>query len=297
MSNAIELPKIWSRGIRFKAYELDKGLSRQKIIESLKKNKVDMDEEQDGWLVKYPFFESEDNKIVSYLYVKFERDGAASKVKGEEIKVPKYTSCNIHYESKVITVSTSSASKLSGLVENEMFEQIRELTRITPSTYSGDFLFWLTYINDQKNKKISEDIIIKDIRAISSKLEKLNLSDAVSAHSDVVSYIEARLILALYGFQDGANISIKASGETYKLELSSDGRIYAKSGSDLGDEEKAIHALQIHNILKRCHDIYTKTTESQDWNKTKNDYQENLLTGCITDLSDRLKEYKSETEK
>ena len=165
MSNRIELPQIWGRGIRYKVYKLDRAIDHETILGDLSKYAGNTSNEKNGWLIDYPYFKTEDGNVVAFLYVTFKRDAKASRVKREEINVPEYVSCNFIFDENLVIVSTSSDSKLSNLVEKKMFAPLRALAQIVPCVYSGDFLYWLAYSHDRNGGKIAENINVTDIQA------------------------------------------------------------------------------------------------------------------------------------
>lgn len=300
MSNQNELPQIWSRGIRFKVYKLDSPLEYKKVVKCLSNYNGNTSNQEEGWLTEYPYFKTEESDVAAFLYVTFKRDAGASRVKREEIRVPEYVSCNFFFKQNLVIVSTSSGSKLSNLVEKKMFDPIRELARIDPCGYSGDFLYWLAYKHDRKEMKITDNIHVADIQAISSEREQFNVSDAVSANSKVTSHIEAQVLLAIYGFANGASISINADKKDHRLKLSSDGRIYTKHGMDIEtNEDKAMYALYIHKIIQKCYkEYYIDKEGGEEWEKNKKEYRQSLFKKSIDALSDLVKDFgKSADEK
>ena len=299
MYNQIELPQIWSRGIRFKVYQLDSTIEYKKVAKCLSNYSGNTSNQKEGWLTEYPYFKTDDSDVAAFLYVTFKRDAGASRVKREEIRVPEYVSCNYFFKENLVIVSTSSGPKLSNLVEKKMFGPIRALARIDPCGYSGDFLYWLAYKHDRKEMKITDNIHVADIQAISSEREQLNVSDAVSANTKVTSHIEAQVLLALYGFANGASVSINADKKDHHLKLLSDGRIYAKHGLDIEtNEDKAMYALYIHQIIQECYREYSIDKEGEEWEKNKKEYRQSLFKKSIGTLSDLVKGFeKSADEK
>ena len=296
MYNQIELPQIWSRGIRFKVYQLDSTIEYKKVAKCLSNYSGNTSNQKEGWLTEYPYFKTDDGDVAAFLYVTFKRDAGASRVKREEIRVPEYVSCNFFFKQNLVIVSTSSGSKLNNLVEKKMFNPIRALARIYSCDYSGDFLYWLAYKHD--HKEMIENIHVADIQAISSEREQFSVSDAVIANTKVTSHIEAQVLLALYGFANGASISINADKKDHSLKLSSDGRIYTKHGLDIEtNEDKAMYALYIHEIIQKCYREYS-IEKGGEWEKNKKEYRQSLFEKSIDALSDLVKDFgKSADEK
>lgn len=295
MSNQIEIPQIWKMGIRYKVYQLDNSLDYEKLVEKLSKYSANTSNEKDGWLIKYPYFKTDNGNVAAILYVVFKRDAGASRVKREEIKVPEYVNCNFFFEEKIIIVSTSNSYKLSNLVEKVIFEPIQAITRIIPCVYSGDFIYWLAYKYDRKGRKITDNMHIADIQAISSERENFNISDAVSANTNVTSHIEAQVILALSGFTNGASLVLNKDGKDHRFKLSSDGRIYAKNGLYIEtNEEKAMYALYVHNIIQECYEEYSKDI-SGEWEINKKEYQQSLFKNSVNSLLVLTEESRGDT--
>ena len=162
--------------------------------------------------------------------------------------------------------------------------------------YTPDFLFWLAYKYDIAGKKITNDIIITDITAISSEREKFNLTDSITATTEVTNHIEAKILLALYGFANGARLRINKDKKDFNIKLSADGRISAKQGVNIDTkEEKVLYALNIHNIIQKCYKEYSKD-KKVEWKTNKKDYQRGLLKNSVDALSSLIKDFDESTE-
>ena len=201
MSENKKYTPIWSRGINFKVYEFNNKIKYDVLLKNLKHYSGNVVQQKEGWLTDNPYLRTEDENIASFIYTTFKRDAGASRVEGHDVYVPEYISCNFYFEEKLIIVSTASDSKLN-YVEKKIFDTIHSLTDPYGCNYTPDFLFWLAYKYDIAGKKITNDIIITDITAISSEREKFNLTDSITATTEVTNHIEAKILLALYGVNE-----------------------------------------------------------------------------------------------
>ena len=295
MSNKKNFIPIWSRGINFKVYEFDNKIKYDVLLKNLKHYRGDVVQQKEGWLTDYPYLRTEDENIASFIYTTFRRDVGASRVEGHDVYVPEYISCNFHFEEKLIIVSTASDSKLN-YVEKKIFNTIQSLTNPNGCNYTPDFLFWLAYKYDIAEKKIANDIIITDITAISSEREKFNVTGAVTATTEVINHIEAKIILALHGFANGASLKINKDKKDFKLKLSADGRISATQVVNIDTkEDKALYALDIHNIIQECYKEYSKD-KKVEWKIDKDDYRRGLLKDSVDALYSLIKDFNESTE-
>lgn len=292
MTEQIEIPSFWKNSINFKAYKLDRSLNYEELIEILRKNGGNLEQNKKGWLAKYPHFKTNDKNIASFIYVNFKKNTRASRHLGFEVIEPEYFGFTFYFSYKLIIVSTSNNFKLSYLVERDAFTPIRTLTNISGCGYSGDFLFWLAYRFDTDNRKINNDIIIDDITAISSSHENLNLQDAVSSNTRVTKHIETQIILGLNKFATATISKFKSNGNYYTFNLYFDGRVKAKHAEVETKEEKVMYAKQIHDIIQSAHEEYNKIADVEEWRKLKDDFSRTLLESGLS----RLKEYVVETK-
>ena len=150
--------------------------------------------------------------------------------------------------------------------------------------YSPDFIFWLIYKHDNGYAKITKKLIIEDIRAISSEIEKFNLSGACGANSNVMKYTQAKTLLALTGQAKGARLLLKTPHEEYAFKFASDGRINSEKRDLVENEEKVRYALEIHNLLQEAYAEYTKIRDTVEWKTHSNEYRYNLITACMDDF-------------
>ena len=296
MSDNKNITPIWSRGINFKVYGLDNKIKYDVLLKNLKHYRGDVLQQKEGWLTDNPYLKTEDENIASFIYTRFRRDAGASRVEGHDVYVPESISCNFHFEEKLIIVSTANDSKLNYLVEKKIFDTIRSLTDPYGCNYKPDFLFWLAYKYDIDGKKITNDIKVTDITAISSEREKFNLTDAVTANTEVTNHIEAKILLALYGFANGARLKINMNKKDYNLKLSADGRISATPGVNIDTkEDKALYALNIHHIIQKCYEEYSKD-KKLEWDNNKKNYRQSLLKDIVKSLSSLFEDFDESTE-
>lgn len=285
MSNEIELQPIWTRGLFFKVYRMGKELTYSGLLENITKYSGDKKTRKQGWLVTYPYFTTDDNNFVSFLYISFKKNTKLSELEGKEVLEHEYIGFVFDFEERLILVSTTNASKLNSLVEEKAFEPINNLCEIHDYRYSGDFFFWLAYMNDINNGNINKNIVIKKISAISSSRESFNLSEAVSTNGDISDILEAKVILGLNKSAKVIKMYIDSCGEIYELNLVDDGRIRAKYGKRTDSiEEKATYAKNIHNIIQNMYLLYKNVASSPEWEIAKDSYSSGLIKTGIEEL-------------
>ena len=142
MTDQLDMP-IWTKGINFKAYKLDKGITLEDLKSNLSKRSGNYEKRTEGWLTEegyFPRFKTIDN-LAYFIYMRFARDGNASRVQGSDVWRYHPIGCAIDIENNLIIVSTSSQTAIKGMVEERMFEPIRALSNIESYSYNGDFLF------------------------------------------------------------------------------------------------------------------------------------------------------------
>lgn len=280
---------IWSRSISFRAYIIDKVIKLEELEKAIKKYKNK--DKKEGWLVDTPYFKSKDNNIATFLYISYRRDAGASRVEGHEVYVPDPIGVSFYFKEKLIIVSTANDSKLRSTVEKKIFGTIASFGIPFGIAYSANFLYWLAYKHDTGNIRIANNLFIDDIKALSSEIEKFNLSGAVGANTKVTSYVQAQTLLALNGWANGANVILRSGGLEYPLRLSSDGRISATKREDIeAREEKVLYALEIHNLLQAAYKEFVKIVDTEEWEKAKNVYRCNMIRECVGVLNGLLSE-------
>lgn len=291
MSGQIEIQPIWKNSINFKVYELNRSINYEGLFDCIANYPGDVEAENEGWLAKSPYFVTDDKRFASFLYVYFKRELKLSRFKGRDIRSPEFLGLNFDFEDNLVIVSTTDRSKLTSLVEKRVFAPVREMTKLSGCSYSGDFLFWLAYIFDKCDGRVNDDIYIDDIPSISSEREKFNLADAVTAATQVTNHIDAKVILGINQFANGLQLRVNAYQELYYFYLRLDGRIQAKPGINIETkEQKAFYAKQIHNIIQTCFAVYSNIADTEQWEEEKEKYILYLLQSSTS----RLNEYVSE---
>jgi hypothetical protein len=244
-------------------------------------------------LAEYPYFKDTGDNFVSFLYISFKRNKKTSELEGKEILDPEYIGFAFDFKEKLIIASTASTSK-SSLIESA-FEPVENLCEVNDYRYSGDFLFWLVYMNDIYNGEVTPDIKINRITSISSERKNWNLSEALSASVNVTDVTEARVILGLNKVANAIKMKFNAYNEIYDISLTSDGRFRAKQGKKLSTKvDKANYAKDIHNIIQEIYEAYNNAITLIEWDTIKENYCENLLKKGNEDLNQCL--YKSGTK-
>ncbi len=287
---------VWSRSINFKVYHFERAIKYNELKKAVENKSGNLENKKEGWLTTFPYIKS--NKIIAYMYIKFKRDAAASRAEGHEVLVADPVVCNFYLDDGLAIVSTASESKLTYIVEKRMFDTLDFIERPVGIEYSTRFLYWLAYMHQLGGKKITDDISIEDVQSISSDLEKANLSDSSRANTEVTSYLHAKTILASNGFANAARIEIDSNKKSYSIKLTSDGRINIKPEESIeGKEEKALYALENHEILQKIYKIYSSQKDSTSWEKNKLKYRCFLIKNCVDELNDLLSTLKGEYNK
>ncbi|MCQ6962974.1 hypothetical protein [Methanolobus chelungpuianus] len=289
MTSIADIIPLWSKGINFKAYSIDKNLEYDQIEKTLKQFNGNLKEQKEGWLTDYPYIN--DGKTISFVYTRFVNDSKASRVVNYNVQVPDSVGCYFYKDKKILIVSTASDSKINGLVRKKMFSAINILAEPKSVEYSTDFLFWLAYKHDIEGMKITNHLKVESVKAISSEFEKTNLSGAVSSNSNVTDHIQAQIMLAIYGFVNGAEVTFNHKDAKYSFKISADGRISAGIPSTVENkEDKAQFALMIHSILQETYKIYEMDKDSVKWEEKKKHYRCNKLDKCSKSIQDFKKQ-------
>lgn len=163
-------------------------------------------------------------------------------MEGKDILVPDYVGLTFDFEEQLIIASTMSNNKINTLFETAL-KPITDLCEISVYSYSGDFLFWLIYMNDKKQGRINEEIVIRNITMVSSDRNKQNLLEAISNIENVTNESDGKIILGQNQSVNVVRMQLYFNGNLYGIVLYSDGRIKAMKGSKpMNKKEKAIYA-------------------------------------------------------
>lgn len=281
--------RIWSRSISFRAYNISKTIKFDKLEKVIKEHSGNSANKKEGWLTNTPYFKNEDNSVATFVYLTFKRDAGASRVEGHDVYVPDPIGFSFYFNEGLLIVSTANDSKLRSTVEKRIFNSIALLGQPIAIRYPFDFLYWLAYKHDNRQAKITDNLLIDDIKAVSSEIETFNLNGAVSANTKVTNYVHAQVLLALNGWANGANLDFICDDVVYSLRLFSDGRINAAKREDIeAREEKVIYALKVHNLLQEAYKEFIKIEKTKEWGYAKNEYRRNMTKKGIDKLNELL---------
>ncbi|MCO5382061.1 MAG: hypothetical protein NHB15_08195 [Methanosarcina barkeri] len=282
MADEFIFEPIWAKGISFKVFKMEKKLDYIEFLKNLKKYQGDLEKRKDGWLVDDPYFSSENNNFNAFLYRSFIKNKKASELEGKDILVPDYVGLTFDFEEQLIIASTMSNNKINTLFETAL-KPITDLCEISVYSYSGDFLFWLIYMNDKKQGRINEEIVIRNITMVSSDRNKQNLLEAISNIENVTNESDGKIILGQNQSVNVVRMQLYFNGNLYGIVLYSDGRIKAMKGSKpMNKKEKAIYAKSIHKIIE---DMYAEYKKDNQWGSIKEGYSNSLIKKGIEDLA------------
>ena len=278
MSEQLEIP-VWNRGINFKVYNLAQRITYDDLLHKLTRHSANINNKVDGWVTNPPEFVTSNKTSACFIYISFKQNANSSRLHSD--KIMEYDSAGFVFDfaSQLVILTTSGQDKINTLRRANAFMPISDLTQISGCSYSGKFLFWLSHLLENENGNVCDDICIKDISAITNNLENLNISDVVSANTQVTFFPETKVILGLNGGASGIRLKVTSNNEEYDFDLYSDGRVRAKKPSSIKlIEDKAHYAKMIHNILQKSYNQYNSLVNSGEWSRTdENKYQVCLL--------------------
>lgn len=284
---------VWKGSLNFMVYKIDQMIKLDELESTIEKYNWNRDMYEEGWLADKSYFKSNDNNIASFLYSTFRKHNKLSNEFGYTVKIPEPTGLSFYLKEKLVIASTSSDSTLQNKVEKKMFNTVAALCTPIRIGYTPDFIFWLVYKHDNKYIKITNGLIIEDVRAILTDIEGFNLSGSCGANTNVMKYTQAKALLALNGQVRGARLELKTHHEAYAFRFASDGRIISEKRDLIDNGEKVRYVLEIHNLLQEAYAEYNKIKDTNEWKKQKIEYIYNLFQECIGDFNNLSTELKN----
>ena len=140
MNSEVVIP-IWSRGVNFKAYRLDKAVVYEALMEAINHYRGDYGNTIAGWIGTDSCYVTEDKTQACIVYITFKRNTNSSTLMHQEILTFDPIACIFDFPDNLIFASTASTSKLATVVERRAFRAVEHVSGWSGIIYNGDFLY------------------------------------------------------------------------------------------------------------------------------------------------------------